>query len=451
MSEKLSERCLTSSQTIPPVLPALVRQHPPVISSVAGGSLEMRHRLPDRLGRVGELKGGGKAGGAGWRERVAFRQTGSPPSETARMASRVSASAKEPSGLWPQPLGGRNHSPPNFPEIVLPFSAWKRRLRLEKMACNLTKPTPGNSAMRPKNRVWGVSRNDRNLPLENRLRCPELRRKSGPTPTFFTPGIPQWPSRDPIEERGGLNLYGFISNDGAGRSDFLGREEQKHTIPKELTEADYQKLKDDGTKLLQGLCENKKCLGECGCTKETCQKEAKSIAEMAIKAYRIAANHPKGWGSIPGNSNNAGEIHRGWVCYQWQQMMFRALFQLHTKCFKLSGGAAGQEIDGDMNWVHNWVDISLWSFNFKADVEANKITPPPKECQARLDAWVDYAPKFFTPEKHGFVENAWADLPMSRIVTTYYFKNGLLLVIPITHTHWLEEVQDSVIYETSKQ
>ena len=222
MSEKLSERCLTSSQTIPPVLPALVRQHPPVISSVAGGSLEMRHRLPDRLGRVGELKGGGKAGGAGWRERVAFRQTGSPPSETARMASRVSASAKEPSGLWPQPLGGRNHSPPNFPEIVLPFSAWKRRLRLEKMACNLTKPTPGNSAMRPKNRVWGVSRNDRNLPLENRLRCPELRRKSGPTPTFFTPGIPQWPSRDPIEEGGGVNLYGFVRNDGIDWVDLLG-------------------------------------------------------------------------------------------------------------------------------------------------------------------------------------------------------------------------------------
>ena len=124
----------------------------------------------------------------------------------------------------------RNHSPPNFPEIVLPFPGRKRRLRLEKMACNLTKPTPGNSAMRPKNRVWGGSRNDRNLPLENRLRCPELRRKSGPTPTFFTPGIPQWPSRDPIEEEGGLNLYGFVGNSGVGTFDRFGLEACKGYI-----------------------------------------------------------------------------------------------------------------------------------------------------------------------------------------------------------------------------
>ncbi len=76
--------------------------------------------------------------------------------------------------------------------------------------------------MRPKIRVWGSSQYDRNFPLENRLRCPELRRKSCPTPTFFTPGIPQWPSRDPIEEEGGLNLYGFVGNDGVNSFDLLG-------------------------------------------------------------------------------------------------------------------------------------------------------------------------------------------------------------------------------------
>jgi hypothetical protein len=116
----------------------------------------------------------------------------------------------------------RNHSPPNFPKIVLPFSGRKRRLRLEKMAYNLTARASGKSVMRPKNRVWGFSRNDLNLPLESRRRCPEPRRKSRPTPTFFTPGIPQWPSRDPIEERGGVNLYGFVGNDGIGLVDFLG-------------------------------------------------------------------------------------------------------------------------------------------------------------------------------------------------------------------------------------
>ena len=154
--------------------------------------------------------------------RVAFRQAGSPPSETARMANRVSASAREASGLWSRRLGGRNHSRSNFPEIVLPFAGRKRRLRLETMAHNLTACASGKSAMRPKNRVWGFSSERRFYPLGSRRRCPELRRKSRPTPTNFTPGIPHWPSRDPIGEDGGENLYGFVGNDGIAQADALG-------------------------------------------------------------------------------------------------------------------------------------------------------------------------------------------------------------------------------------
>lgn len=33
-----------------------------------------------------------------------------------------------------------------------------------------------------------------------------------------------WPSRDPIGERGGVNLYGFVGNDGVGGWDKLGKE-----------------------------------------------------------------------------------------------------------------------------------------------------------------------------------------------------------------------------------
>jgi len=35
-------------------------------------------------------------------------------------------------------------------------------------------------------------------------------------------GIPYWPSRDPIGEEGGLNLYGFVRNDSVDRRDRLG-------------------------------------------------------------------------------------------------------------------------------------------------------------------------------------------------------------------------------------
>jgi hypothetical protein len=37
-------------------------------------------------------------------------------------------------------------------------------------------------------------------------------------------GIPYWPARDPIEEEGGLNLYGFLWNEPMGWIDLWGRE-----------------------------------------------------------------------------------------------------------------------------------------------------------------------------------------------------------------------------------
>ena len=39
---------------------------------------------------------------------------------------------------------------------------------------------------------------------------------------WYDPQTGRWPSRDPIEEQGGVNLYGFVGNDGIDRSDYLG-------------------------------------------------------------------------------------------------------------------------------------------------------------------------------------------------------------------------------------
>jgi RHS repeat-associated protein len=30
---------------------------------------------------------------------------------------------------------------------------------------------------------------------------------------FYDPNLQRWPNRDPIEEKGGINLYGFVKND----------------------------------------------------------------------------------------------------------------------------------------------------------------------------------------------------------------------------------------------
>jgi RHS repeat-associated protein len=39
---------------------------------------------------------------------------------------------------------------------------------------------------------------------------------------YYDPVTGRWPSRDPIAERGGVNLYGFVGNDGVNRWDVLG-------------------------------------------------------------------------------------------------------------------------------------------------------------------------------------------------------------------------------------
>ena len=40
---------------------------------------------------------------------------------------------------------------------------------------------------------------------------------------FYSPALMRWLTRDPIEEKGGLNLYGFCGNDAVGRFDRLGQ------------------------------------------------------------------------------------------------------------------------------------------------------------------------------------------------------------------------------------
>lgn len=38
----------------------------------------------------------------------------------------------------------------------------------------------------------------------------------------YDPLTGRWPSRDPIEEDGGLNLYVFVRNNGVGALDYIG-------------------------------------------------------------------------------------------------------------------------------------------------------------------------------------------------------------------------------------
>ena len=90
------------------------------------------------------------------------------------------------------------------------------------MLTHLSDRASGASDLTAKNRVWGFSaRSNRTCPA-NRRQPLEPRRKNRPTATKPASGIPYWLNRDPIEEEGGLNLYGFVGNDGLSKVDYLG-------------------------------------------------------------------------------------------------------------------------------------------------------------------------------------------------------------------------------------
>ncbi|MDA0765461.1 MAG: hypothetical protein O3A87_06270 [Verrucomicrobia bacterium] len=86
-----------------------------------------------------------------------------------------------------------------------------------------------------KNRVWGFFAEPNKLHPANCLQAPQPRREIDPAPTktasglffygysYYDPVTGSWASRDPIREGGGLNLSGFVGNDGVTGYDYHGR------------------------------------------------------------------------------------------------------------------------------------------------------------------------------------------------------------------------------------
>jgi len=97
------------------------------------------------------------------------------------------------------------------------------------------KPRPARNARPPRKTASGSpgsKSNRRAYPTGPQALKP--RRENRPTPTTIVPGVSvygfryldpvtgRWINRDPIEEEGGINLYGFVGNDGVNAWDVLG-------------------------------------------------------------------------------------------------------------------------------------------------------------------------------------------------------------------------------------
>jgi len=68
---------------------------------------------------------------------------------------------------------------------------------------------------------------------------------------WYEPVTGRWPSRDPIGERGGLNLYGFVGNDGINLMDYLGNAEIGSPLPGREELGNFA-----------GFCKTTNCIGD---------------------------------------------------------------------------------------------------------------------------------------------------------------------------------------------
>ena len=102
--------------------------------------------------------------------------------------------------------------PSAAPRILFPLAARSRYLYGRKVAIHATSPRRPTGDLHPKNRVRGFFGTRPLRARSGRPQSQQPRRKNPPAPTRIVSGIPVWPSRDPIGERGGLNLYGFVGN-----------------------------------------------------------------------------------------------------------------------------------------------------------------------------------------------------------------------------------------------
>ena len=80
---------------------------------------------------------------------------------------------------------------------------------------------------------------------------------------YYDPVTGRWPSRDPIEEAGGYNLYVFVNNDGLNSVDVLG---EYNLQPDGLSEKEVKRVKDSLIRIEKKITElEKKIDALCDC------------------------------------------------------------------------------------------------------------------------------------------------------------------------------------------
>ncbi|MFA7172230.1 MAG: RHS repeat-associated core domain-containing protein [Kiritimatiellia bacterium] len=129
---------------------------------------------------------------------------------------------------------------------------------------------------------------------------------------FYDPWLGRWISRDPIEERGGDNLYGFLNNDAMNKIDPYGfMEGSVHVVgPREVGYHESSTLYGG---VFPSFLEN-----SCGCScnkntgkyELTCELDIGYYISIATKVSSVWDEAPRGYPSIPTPPNWDSLIYR---------------------------------------------------------------------------------------------------------------------------------------------
>jgi hypothetical protein len=129
------------------------------------------------------------------------------------------------------------------------------------------------------------------------------------------------------------------------------------------------KFEVDAKTQIGGVCSKAACLTKSGCTTSKCQKEAAIIAETYVSRVNQIRKP---------NMANVGDIHWGWMCYEWAGLLTREFQKLKLSCWKINWVGL---VNSGGTLVHNYIYVSL------DDITPSGTTAPKRDCGMILDPW----------------------------------------------------------------
>ncbi len=154
--------------------------------------------------------------------------------------------------------------------------------------------------------------------------------------------IREWPSRDPVAERGGLNLLAFAGNELVNMVDNLRLKLSKDGGAKAI---------NDELSSLQAACDKRRGFFHC-CSKKHCNQEAAQLVQLLADAWK------RNYGSGPHDDNAPGsDTVGGYFCWDWATIFQNAASSTKFKCFSFEIGMAVTAATPQGTPVHYYLEV----------------------------------------------------------------------------------------------